>query len=1209
MHLVDQFIRNPVKVAVGVLIVMLFGVVALLNMPKQLTPEVTRPVLSIETGWPGASPQEIEREIIQEQEEQLQAVEGVLKMTSECNDGEGEITLEFPVGTNMTEALLRVNTCLQQVREYPVDAREPRIQMSNSSDSPIARFFLSPIPPSAEAITAVQEQHPEVREALQSVLKASNPGLALLRLSRVAKEYGDEFPAVRDLVPPDAKMETLERFIEDNVVTRYERIPGVSDVYMYGGLDEELQIIVDPEKLAARQITITQIRSALQGQNKDTSGGDFWEGKRRWIVRILGQFDQPEDVEHQLLAVRDGAPVYVRDVAEVRLGYKKPDGFSRRYGMRSLGLGVRRTSDANVLDVMKGVQVVTDEVNQSILIPRGLQLFQQYDETEYINSAMSLVQQNIFIGGALTLIVLMLFLNHGPVVLVSTPLIAASAVAAAYVSPWFFVVSLGLIVIVGLSVARGALVVGLAIPTSIVGTFLMMGLFGRSLNVISLAGMAFAVGMLVDNSVVVLENIFRRYQGGERPFDAAARGTEEVWGAVVASTLTTVAVFVPVLFVHDVAGQLFRDIALAISVAVGLSMVVSFTLIPALSARLFVDPRRRRRGSLTVPREPAAISGQGRQTRDNWFVRSVVGMNLWIQNGTVRSLAVILAILGTCAGLMVALWPAVDYLPNGNRNMVVASISFPPGYNIDHMMMIGDQVDEALRPYWDSDEGTPEAAKLDAPVMSDYFFFMHGGGIFLGMRSSDPNRVQEYIPVLQRLKSIIPGTQLRASSSSLFERSFSSSRSIDIEITGPELPRLIAIGQQVLDEVRRQMPDSQALPQPSLDLASPELQLRPKPMQSAEMEMTASELGYTVDSLLDGAYAGDYFSGGDKIDMTIMGMKSSVGFTQDLNDLPIATPGGQLVPLAALADVEFGSGPQRILRRERQRAITISVTPPPEMALEEAMTLINQQILAPLREQGVFQGGYMTFLAGTADQLRQSWASLRWNLALALAITYLLMAALFESWLYPFVIIFTVPLGAVGGLLGLAVLNLFMFQALDVLTMLGFVILVGTVVNNAILIVHQSLNHMRDDGMAPLDAIPESVRTRIRPIFITTATTVLGLLPLVIFPGAGSELYRGLGSVVLGGLIVSTIFTLVLVPTVFALTLRARMRVVRLLYGASETELTPDEAELPSDQIDREFASMGGPRNRAAQSVVAAATNGNGKPHHANGQTPPPPPP
>jgi HAE1 family hydrophobic/amphiphilic exporter-1 len=248
-----------------------------------------------------------------------------------------------------------------------------------------------------------------------------------------------------------------------------------------------------------------------------------------------------------------------------------------------------------------------------------------------------------------------------------------------------------------------------------------------------------------------------------------------------------------------------------------------------------------------------------------------------------------------------------------------------------------------------------------------------------------------------------------------------------------------------------------------------------------------------------------------------------------------------------VAKVRLSSGPEQINRRERLRAITIQVTPPATTPLEEAMRKVDEEIIAPLHDSGALEGGYLVTLSGTADKLREAWGALRWNLLLALAITYLLMAALFESWLYPFVVIFSVPLGAVGGILGLTVLNLFVLHSLDVLTMLGFVILIGTVVNNAILIVHQSLNHIRDDGMDPSVAITESVRTRIRPIFITTMTTVLGLLPLVVIPGAGSELYRGLGSVVLGGLLVSTIFTLVLVPTVFHLTLKAKQRLAVLL--------------------------------------------------------------
>lgn len=1152
MNLIDAFVRNPVKVSVGVLLVVLFGSISLKKMPKQMTPDVENPVITVSTRWPGASPAEVEREIILAQEEELKAVAGVTRMSSQSSDSRCEITLEFAVGTDLEEALLKVNTRLQQVREYPVDANEPVISSSNISDRPIARFVITARPPEPEAIAAFAAKHPELKEKIRRIQTAMNPGLKVFRLRQLKKEHGFEYPDLAPLVPGDIDFERMQRFMDNVVEARFERVAGVADAYVYGGREEELQVVVDPQKLAARGLTVADIRTVLRGRNKDTSGGNFEEGKRRWVVRTLGQFRSEKDVEDQILKTQDGAPVYLRDVAEVRVGFKKRESIARRYGISSTGCAINRESGANVLAVMEGLKVATDELNEGPLKQKGIQLYQYYDETDYIYSAIGLVQQNIFVGGALTMIVLMLFLNSGARTVLFTPFIAASAVAAAYISPWFFVVTLALILIAGFWLSRGALVVGLAIPTSIVGTFLLLGLFGRSLNVISLAGMAFAVGMLVDNAVVVLENIHRHRQLGESPLGAAVGGTKEVGGAVLASTLTTVAVFLPVLFVEEVAGQLFRDIALAISCAVGLSLLVSFAVIPTASARLFRDRRNANAGQEpgSAGAEPSGVA-RLLQAMGSRAVVAIVDLNRWIQRGHVRSLAVIAMLVGTSFGLAWLFWPKVEYLPEGDRNFVFAFMSPPPGYNMDELMSMGEKVESDMQTLWDADPEDPEPKGLakEFPIIHYYFFFARGKSVMLGFQAHDPTRVDELIPLVNEIGSQFPGTRCRASQSSLFERGMGGGRSIDIEITGPDLETLIGIASDVLAKVEKVLPDAQASPEPSLDLSSPEVHLTPRLTQAAELGVDATQLGYTVDALVDGAYAGDYFVGGERIDLSIVGSDVFASRTQDLENLPIATPSGQLVPLDALAKVELSSGPEQIHRRERQRAITISVSPDAEMPLEEAMDRIKTEVIAPMEASGRLEGGYFMNMSGTADKLRQTWDALRWNLVLALAITYLLMAALFESWLYPLVIIFSVPLGAVGGIIGLKVLNLFIYQPLDVLTMLGFVILIGTVVNNAILIVHQSLNYIREEGMEPREAIPASVRTRIRPIFMTTMTTVLGLLPLVVFPGAGSELYRGLGSVVLGGMLISTIFTLVLVPTVFVLAMDIRGIVARTLTG------------------------------------------------------------
>ena len=1151
MNLIKAFVDNPVKVTVGALLVAIFGGIAMFSMPKQLTPEVETPMVMVSTRWPGASPQEIEREIILEQEEQLKSVEGMIKMSSTCRNSSAEIELEFAVGTNLQEAVVQVSSRLQQVRQYPVDAQEPVIETRSTSDSSIARLVLSARPPTVKAIQEFAVDHPALKTELAYVASAMNSALRVYRLREVYKQRGKEFPGLKEILPPDIDLMKLRRFTEDVVEARLERVPGVSDVYTYGGLEEELEIVLDPEALAIRQLTVLDVLTALRGQNKDTSGGDIWEGKRRWVIRTLGQFRDNTQVEELIVAMPNQVPVYLGDVAEVRIGYKKADSVARRYGERNNGLGIQRRVGANVIEVMKGIREAVAELNAGVLAQKDLELYQYYDETEYINSAISLVTDNIFLATSLTMIVLMLFLHRSVKTMLAIPVLVCSSVMAVYISPWFFLLTLGLIVGFGLWFGRGALVIGIAIPVSSVATFLALGIAGRSFNVISLAGMAFAVGMLVDNAVVVLENIHRRIQQGEPSFQAAVSGTKEVAGAIIASTLTTVAVFLPVVFVEDTSGQLFRDIALAISFAVIFSLVCATTLMPTAAARLYLDFKQEDSSQINKLRWLNRLGSGG--------VEGIVRLNQMIQRSAVRAVSFVAFVLLAVVVLTIVLWPKLEYLPAGNRNMVFIRMSPPPGYNMDELMEMGKEIEEDLEPIWNANP--QEEDQMDFPVIAYYFFSARTSGVAMGVQAYDPLRVAELMPRLKTYGDKFPGTRVVASQASLFGRGFSGGRTIDVEITGRDLEKLIGIGGEVIDRLQSgkdgvpsRLADAQMFPRPSLDLSSPEIHLIPDKVACAELGVTADELGYTVDAFVDGAYAGDFFYGGDKVDITLKGDRVVDLRTQDLEDLPIATRSGKLVPLSALADIEYSSGPEQIMRRERLRAITIQVTPPPEIALEEAMDIIKNDVVQPMLKDGSMGTGNVITLSGAADKLNQTWESLRWNLLLALVITYLLMAALFESWLYPLVIIFSVPLGAVGGLLGLALLNVFVLQTLDVLTMLGFVILIGTVVNNAILIVHQALNHIQEDGMQHREAIPLAVRSRIRPISITTITTVLGLLPLVLFPGAGSELYRGLGSVVLGGLLVSTVLTLVLVPTVFTLFMDARLVVANWLSASGIPE-------------------------------------------------------
>jgi HAE1 family hydrophobic/amphiphilic exporter-1 len=1073
-------------VTAGMIVIVLFGSIALWQMPMQLTPEVRIPTISVSVRWPGASPYEIEHEIVQELERQLKDVQGMVRMSSWSYYSGGSVTMEFAVGNNISESLLEVNSRLHQLRDYPEDAWEPTISSANLSDRPVCWYVLSPQVPTREEIEEFVRTHPQLSEACQPLLEAHKWDLLLYRLNTLSQKH----PEIGSLLPV-SDVSKMRRFVEDSIEAQFDRVPGVADTFLLGGQEEELQVIVDPQQLAARRLTIDDLRRALRARNKNTSGGEIWEEKRTYIVRTLGQFSSLEQVRRTIIAKRNGAAVYVEDVAEVRRGYKRPTDSYRRGGSELIGIGVLAETGANVLDVVARIRKTTAELNEGVLSQRGVRLSEVWSEADYIHSAVRLVNQNILIGGFLTIAVLLCFLRSG----------------------------------------RSTLVIALAVPASVIGTFLILRILGRSLNVVSLAGLAFAVGMIVDNSIVVLENIYRHYQSGEHPFAAAVRGTGEVWGAILASTLSTLAVFIPVLFNEEQAGQLFRDIALAISAAVGLSLIIAITVIPTAAARILSSPAQLPAGRQTQSSHSGILNRFAQ-----WFVNRVVGINRRLQSSISLRLAIVVGFVGASVFFSYLLFPHVEYLPRGNKNRIHCRLYPPPGYSVPQMKKISEQLFQRLRKNWEIDPNSPQAQEIEEPLLKDLLVRAEPGNIMAQVQAEDPNRIRELLAILREVGQEFPGMRVSAYQLSLFP---GSSRKIDLELTGPDVQTLIPLARQIQDEIQLAIPDVQTAAVPDLSIGNPELHVKPRWERAAELGIDATELGYLVDALVDGAYVADYSFEGEKIDLRIIGRGGVATRTQDLDSLPIATATG-IVPLSAVANIELSTGPRAIRHLERRRAITIEVRPPDGVPLGKAIEILETKIIQPLRDTKALGGGQQVRLGGTADRLAETWLAMRFNLLLALAITYLLMAALFESWIYPLVIILSVPLAAVGGVVGLWLMNRFTEQPLDIITMLGFVILIGTSVNNAILIVHQSLNHIREQGVDPNTAILQSVRTRIRPIFMTTGTTVMALFPLVVMPGEGSELYRGLGSVLLGGLVVSTLLTLILVPTFFSLMMDAK---------------------------------------------------------------------
>ncbi len=1044
MNLIRLSISRPIAVLAAVMMVVLFGWVALQRIPIQLAPDVRRPVIIVRTSWPGASPVEIEREIMYRQEEVLKGLEGLQEMSGTARHGSSSITLEFPPGYSLDRAMMLVANRLDRVSGYPAEADEPRLRTSGTEDNAIAWF----------AITRVEGN------------------------DRPMVTYGD--------------------FLQDVVQDRIERVPGVSGVNIFGDTEREMRIIVDPVKLARYALTVGEVMDRLRGQNASNTGGGVIEGKRRYIVRTEGDISTVEQVKAIVLRSTTNGDVgrvgrvTLGDIADITLDYKELRAVIREMGEPSMGFNVAREQGANVIEVMAGIQATIKELAEGPLKEAGLQVKQIYDETEYINSAIGLVQQNIVVGGLLAAIVLLLFLRS----------------------------------------MRATMIVGLAIPVSVIGTFIAMAALGRSLNVISLAGIAFAVGMVVDAAIVVLENIYRLRQEGVPPAEAAYRGTAQVWGAVLVSALTTVMVFIPILVMELEVGQLFRDIAVAISVSVILSLIVSITLIPALSNRMLRGDIGQAGSSLRIP----GIDHFARGFVRFWqaFARTVVHR---------KSLALLVvgAIVAGAAVFTVEALPKLDYLPTGNRNFVFGFIQPPDGYNLETVAAATNQIEKSMRQHW-AEEGAPAAGPDDTPKMKRYFAVALEGRAFIAASAVDPSRSGELIALMSGPARSQPGINAAMYQPSLFGRSVGGGRAINIDIAGPDLPTLFIVGQEVQQRVQQAMPPAdghQVRALPGLSMGAPELRLVPDPVRLADNGLSVRELGQVVDVFNDGVRVAEITVDGRRIDLTIAGPRREISETQGIGSLPVVTRQGRIVPVESLANITLTAGPTQIRRKERARTITLRVTPAKAMPLEEAMDIIDEQVLAPVKAAGLPAG--VTFrISGTADNLTKTWDEMVWNLLLAAVIVYLVMAILFESFLYPLIIMSSVPVAAAGGLGGLSLLNLYVNQPLDMLTMLGFVILVGIVVNNAILLVHQTLFLIREEGMAAAEAIARATQNRVRPIFMSTLTSVFGMLPLVLFPGAGSELYRGLGSVVLGGLSLSAVLTLAIVPPMMAISVAVR---------------------------------------------------------------------
>ncbi|MEM6314051.1 MAG: efflux RND transporter permease subunit, partial [Planctomycetota bacterium] len=933
-------------------------------------------VIAVRTSWESASPQEIETQVIDQQEKVLQNVGGITSMTSLSQSGAGQIRLQFRTGTDKQAALQEVSQKLDEVPGYPEGVNQPEIE----------------------------DTDPESRDYISWVTIVSSD--------------------------PDFDIATLGDFVENQVVPQFERLPGMSEVNVLGGREKELQVRVDMDALAQRGITMTTFTEALRNNNQNASGGTLEDGKLDVRIRALGRFTEPGQAE-QIVITHDAAgPVFVRDVATVTEGYKERTDFCYVRGMPCIAINFQKETGANVLEVIDELDAALARLNapgglleyeaERLGINGSLEAVKTYDQTGYINDALALVQSNIYLGGGLAVVTLLLFLRS----------------------------------------LRSVGIIALAIPISVIGSIVVLVASGRSVNVVSLAGLAFAIGMVVDNAIVVLENIYRHLEMGKPARKAAFDGATEVAGAVLASTLTTLIVFIPILLIQESAGQLFRDIALAICSAVALSYVVSITVIPSLGGLLLKpqkrDPSKKAWCDRCEYEDPkssklkllAKALERGRRTVCSVsrigakFPTAVGGLVYRVTGSLTVRLGIAAGFLVICVGGSYLLLPPLDYLPAGNRNIVFGVMIPPPGYNQTQFASIAQRLDGNMRPFYEASEpkfdleppDTPDDARYEVPLMDPetgekiddvtappaefYFVVNFDQRLFHAAITGGEGKARtvDMIPLFNQVASAeaVPGVYHFPFQLPLFRTGGSTGSAVKLDLSGADLDAVSASAGALFGRLIEEFGPTAIQPEPAnFNLLTPELHVNPDYFRLTDAGLTGVDHQVAVAVAGDGLLIPDaYEADGELKDLKVISLITAEQNTLGpIADVPLASGFDQtVVTLGGVSTIDRTVGVEQIKRVGRQRAVTLQVTPPAGVPLGDAMATMETAI-AELRESGAIAEGVQTDLAGSAGKLNEIrtallgdgsvTGTLRSTLFLAIIVVYLLMCVLFQSWTYP----------------------------------------------------------------------------------------------------------------------------------------------------------------------------------------------------------------
>jgi len=1111
--------RRRVTVAMVWLTMILFGGISLSSLKVNLLPDLSYPTLTVRTEYTGAAPSEVETLISEPVEEALGVVKNLRKLKSVSRTGQSDVVLEFAWGTDMDQASLEVRDKIETL-QLPLEAKAPVLLRFNPSTEPIMRLVLS---------------------------------------TKDAPAGAEDANALRRLAE-------LRRYADEDLKKKLEPVDGVAAVKVGGGLEDEIQVEIDQQKLAQLGLTVDSVIQRLQQENVNISGGRLEEGSQRYLVRTVNQFADINEMREMLVTTRSagndaasnaaqqmmaiaattgsaeaiaaassvrsassgsggtpagGMAVRLRDVANVVQGHKEREAIIRLDGREAVELAIYKEGDANTVSTADAIAKRLKDLHDEI--PAGFELTTVDDQSQFIRHAIRDVKVDAVIGGLLAVLIIFLFLRDG----------------------W------------------STFVIALSLPVSIVATFFFMGRFGLSLNVMSLGGLALATGLVVDDSIVVLESIAKARERGLGVLDAAVQGTREVGMAVVASTLTTMAVFLPLVFVQGIAGELFRDQALTVATAIGISLLVSMTLIPMLSGlrdrspMAFADeaphpqwtPESRWQKPLAAAGRGVGVAGRSSGFGIAWLLVRIWRGLVWAIAPIMRRLSdvamapyhrleaaylrvlpaalkrpvLVLALAAAAFGGSLLLVPMLgtDLIPQLAQDRFDMTVKLPPGTPLRDT----DRIVRELQQAHAKDDGvrtlygvSGSGTRLDAsPTESGENI---GKLTVVMAESGDRKREAELVDGLRKSASDYAGAQVDFSRPQLF----SFSMPLEIELQGDDLQEIERAGRKMAGMLRAN--PHYADVKSTVEQGFPEIQIHFDQDRAGALGLTTRQIADVVVKKVRGDVATRYSFRSRKIDVLVRAREADRATVDDIRRLIVNPGSSNPVTLDSVADVVATTGPSEIHRADQVRVAIVSANLH-DIDLGTAVREVNDMVA---KAPGGLGAGIGLHIGGQGEELSQSIQSLLFAFGLAIFLVYLVMASQFESLLHPFVILFTIPLALVGAILALLITR----STVSVVVFIGLILLVGLVVKNAIILIDK-VNQAREGGMPKREALVEGARSRLRPIMMTTLCTLFGFLPLALAFGEGAEVRSPMAITVIGGLLVSTLLTLVVIPVVYDL--------------------------------------------------------------------------